>query len=70
MIGTGIGGFVFVQIMNPVINPDDFSFSTVCFAGASYGCFPESVNNNFEKMFYILIACWTGLTLIGIIFVW
>ena len=48
MIGTGIGGFVFVQIMNPIINPDDYGFVTVCYSGAKYGCFPDSVNESFK----------------------
>lgn len=45
--GTGVGGFIFVKIMNPVINPDEASFKNVCFEGADYGCFPTSVNDNF-----------------------
>ena len=70
MIGTGIGGFVFVQIMNPIINPDDYGFLTICYPGANYGCFPDSVNESFKKMFYVLIGCWAGLSLLGIALIW
>lgn len=70
MGGYGLGAFVFDNIMTPVINPDNLPFTNPCFPEANYGCFPQSVNDNFKKMFYVLIGIFAGLALIGILTIW
>ena len=70
MGGYGLGAFVFDNIMTPVINPYNLPFSNPCYPGANYGCFPQAVNDNFKKMFYVLIGIFAGLALIGILTIW
>lgn len=70
MAGYGLGAFVFDNIMTPVINPDNLAFTNPCFVGANYGCFPQSVNDNFKKMFYVLIGIFAALAIIGVLTVW
>ena len=70
MGGYGIGALFFTEIMTPIINPNNDSFINPCFAGANYGCYPQSVNENFQKTLYILIATFFGIVMIGILTIW
>lgn len=70
MGGYGIGALFFDNIMTAVMNPDNLKFNPECFAGASYGCYPPSVDENFKKMMYVLIGVFAGLVIIGIITIW
>ena len=70
MAGYGVGALVFNEILTPVINPDQLNFQNPCFEGASYGCYPLSVDENFRKMFLVLIGCYAGFAVIGIVFIW
>lgn len=76
--GYGLAALVFDNIMTPIINPYNIGFISPCEAGANYGCYPPtlygqtfiSVNDNFKKMMYVLIAIFAALDLVGILTVW
>ena len=70
LAGFGFGGMIFNSIMTPLINPGDLTFQDECYPGADYGCYPQSVNDSFKKMFYSLIGMFFGFALIGISSVW
>ncbi len=70
MAGYGLGAFVFDNVMTPIINPENLKFTNPCIEGANYGCFPQSVNDNFKKMFYVLIAIFASLAVVGIVTIW
>ena len=58
--GYGLGALIFDNVSTFVINPDNLPIDEAT------GRYPESVNQNFRKMFSVFIAMWIGLTLIGI----
>lgn len=76
--GYGLAALVFDNIMTPIINPYNIGFISPCEEGANYGCYPPtlygqtfiSVNDNFKKMMYILIAIFAALDLVGFVTVW
>lgn len=67
MGGYGVGALIFDNIMTPIMNPDNQNFVDPCFDGANYGCYPVDVDDNFQKMMYVLFGVWLLLALIGII---
>ena len=67
MGGYGVGALIFDNIMTPVMNPDNLDFSDSCvYEGKTYGCYPASVDDNFQKMMLILFFVWLGLASIGV----
>lgn len=70
--GCGVGALVFNAIINAVMNPDNLDYTNPCpgVVDANYGCYPPSVDDNFRKMILVLIGCYSGFALIGIVFIW
>ena len=67
MGGYGIGSLVWAEIMTPLLNPDNVSFTNPCYAGADFGCYNAAVNDNFRRTLYILISIFAGFAVIGMI---
>lgn len=70
LAGYGFGGMIFNSMTTPLINPDNLSFDDECYPGANYGCYPQSVNDNFKKMWYTLISIFIVFIIIGVAFIW
>ena len=56
--GYGLGAFLFDNVATKVINPDNLPLQ-------DNGWYPESVNERFRKMLYVLIASWAVISVIG-----
>lgn len=67
MGGYGIGSLVWAEIMTPLINPDNVSFTNPCYPSADFGCYDTAVNDNFRKTLYILISIFAGFAIVGMI---
>ena len=62
LAGYGFGALIFDNVSTALINPNDDSVD-------ENDWYPSEVNENFEKMMYVLIVSWAICILIGIIMV-
>ena len=62
LAGYGFGALIFDNVSTALINPNDDSVD-------ENDWYPPEVNNNFEKMMYVLIVSWAVCIIIGIIMV-
>ena len=58
--GYGAGAFLFDNVATKVINPDNLPLDD------ETGWYPDSVNDRFREMLYVLLASWAVISLIGI----
>lgn len=58
--GFGLGSLIFDNVLTHLVNPDNISVD-------DDGFYPDDVDNRFMFMWRVLVSCWLGLTVVGVI---